>query len=173
MSRQRVKLHTIGERIKSLRKKYKHTVKEKEINGNIFIEYPKDGLTQQELADAMNVSLDTVKNWEQCYNYPSIDMLIKIANFLNCDVDYLLGRQELRYKIAISKDEYTGISDKAIENLTLAIKHNKSYIKILSLLLEDEFFLYQLSNYYTNPELLSESLCDFISKYKLQNGVDK
>lgn len=30
----------------------------------------------------MNISLDTVKNWEQGYNYPSIDMLVLISELI-------------------------------------------------------------------------------------------
>lgn len=165
MGRKHVKLRTIGERIKTRRERYSHPITQKCVNGKIIIEERKRGLTQQEFADAINVSLDTVKNWEQGYNYPPIDMIILIANFLNCDIDYLFGMRELPLPPSLNQ-EPSVLSNEALDNLSLAIKHNKSYIKILSFLLEDECFLYQLSNCNNSSELLSDALTDFINRYK-------
>ena len=67
LSRERVKLHSFGRKLKTIRKQH--------------------GLTQEVFAEKMCVSLDTVKNWEQSYNYPSIDMLINIAEYFQCDID--------------------------------------------------------------------------------------
>ena len=48
MGRNRVLLRSLGEKIKNLRKR--------------------ENLTQEEFAVNLNISLDTVKNWEQGYN---------------------------------------------------------------------------------------------------------
>jgi transcriptional regulator with XRE-family HTH domain len=71
LKRERVKLRSFGEKLKRIRTKC--------------------GLTQDKFADEMNISLDTVKNWEQGYNYPSIDMLVSISEYFKCDLDYLIG----------------------------------------------------------------------------------
>ena len=47
----------------------------------------KDKFTQQSLADALGVSLQTIKNWEQERNLPDDEMLKKIAEM--CNVDFL------------------------------------------------------------------------------------
>lgn len=48
-------------------------------------------LSQKELAAALHVSKQTVSNWENDNIAPSVEMLLKIANFFNVSTDYLLG----------------------------------------------------------------------------------
>ncbi len=50
------------------------------------------GLTQVEFAKALSVSKQAVSNWENNNIQPSIDMLIKIADYFGVSTDYLLGR---------------------------------------------------------------------------------
>ena len=63
------------------------------------------GLTQDKFVDEMNISLDTVKNREQGYNYPSIDMLVSISEYVKCDLDYLIGQESM------PSQEFTHIAD--------------------------------------------------------------
>jgi len=48
--------------------------------------------TQSGTAEALNIATTTVSSYENNVNEPSLDMLIKIANYFNVSVDYLLGR---------------------------------------------------------------------------------
>ena len=52
------------------------------------------GMSQVQLADKLNVTKQSVSNWENENIMPSVDMLIKIANFFNVSTDYLLGLSE-------------------------------------------------------------------------------
>lgn len=97
MRKERVLLRSLGKKIKILRKE-KH-------------------LTQKDFADNLNISLDTVKNWEQGYNYPSIDMLVTIAEYFKCDFDFLLGFQNTPNKVYEHLSKYTGLSEKMTERL--------------------------------------------------------
>ncbi|WP_195958015.1 helix-turn-helix domain-containing protein [Enterococcus gallinarum] len=49
-------------------------------------------LTQQELANLLNVSKQTVGSWERGRTEPSIPMINELANILNTTTDYLTGR---------------------------------------------------------------------------------
>lgn len=49
-------------------------------------------MTQQEFAEQVNISLDTVRKIEQGRRGMSIDILIDIADFFNVSTDYLLCR---------------------------------------------------------------------------------
>ncbi|EJC3746414.1 XRE family transcriptional regulator [Enterococcus faecium] len=49
-------------------------------------------LTQQELANLLNVSKQTVGSWERGRTEPSIPMINELANVLNTTTDYLTGR---------------------------------------------------------------------------------
>lgn len=66
-----------GENIRNLRKSY--------------------GLSQTELAAKLNVTKQAVSNWENNNILPSIDMLIRIANFFSVSSDYLLELDNRHY----------------------------------------------------------------------------
>lgn len=53
-------------------------------------------LKNKDFARAMNVEPATVSNWENGNRFPKDDLLIKIADYFNCSVDYLLGRTDNR-----------------------------------------------------------------------------
>lgn len=52
------------------------------------------GLNQPELAKELNVAKQTVSNWENNNRTPDNEMLIKIANYFDVSLDYLLGRTD-------------------------------------------------------------------------------
>lgn len=49
------------------------------------------GITQVELAKALGVTKQSVSNWENDNIQPSIDMLIRLAEFFQVSTDYMLG----------------------------------------------------------------------------------
>lgn len=131
MKRKRVQLHSLGRKIKYLRQN-------KEVHGiHNGKEWCGKGYTQQEFAELLNVSIDTVKNWEQGWNYPSIDALVEISQVLECDFDYLLGDQE-------APNKYAGLSDSAAKALYDAYRSNDDLCEIVSDLLERQEILRQM-----------------------------
>lgn len=48
------------------------------------------GLTQQEVADQLHVTRQTVSNWENAKSYPDIPILINISNYYSLSLDYML-----------------------------------------------------------------------------------
>ena len=73
------------------------------------------GLSQAELAGAMNVSKQCVSNWENDNVQPSIDMLVKLADYFRVATDYLLCRDE---KDALN---LSGLSDRERAHLKLLV----------------------------------------------------
>ena len=51
-------------------------------------------MNQVELANRLGVTKQSVSNWENDYIQPSIEMLIKLAEFFKVSTDYLLGRDD-------------------------------------------------------------------------------
>ncbi len=49
------------------------------------------GMSRQELADKLHISVRLVGYWEKGERECSLDMLIKIANILDTDINYLIG----------------------------------------------------------------------------------
>lgn len=55
------------------------------------------GLSQVELAASLGVTKQSVSNWENSNIQPSIDMLVRLAEFFSVSTDYLLGLDERDY----------------------------------------------------------------------------
>ena len=47
-------------------------------------------LTQQELADALDITLKTVSHWETGYTEPSIAQILYLSDFFNVSLEELL-----------------------------------------------------------------------------------
>lgn len=78
-----------------------------EIKDRLKCERLRKDLNQTELAKFLNVSKQTVSNWENGNRIPDTLTLSKLADFFNCSVDYILGRSENRNGI-ISKANIDG-----------------------------------------------------------------
>ncbi len=68
-------------------------------------------LNQVQLADSLNVSKQTVSNWENNNILPSIEMLIKISNYFSVSTDFLLELDSRNYI------EVTGLSDTQLAHI--------------------------------------------------------
>ena len=53
-------------------------------------------LTQEELAKKINTSRSNIVNYEKIKNIPSLDVLNKLSEILDCSIDYLLGKTDER-----------------------------------------------------------------------------
>lgn len=51
----------------------------------------KNGITQHQLAECLNVSMQTISRWETSVTYPDIVMLPILAKYFHVTVDYLLN----------------------------------------------------------------------------------
>lgn len=62
-------------------------------------------LTQVQLAKALNVSKQSVSNWENNNILPSIEILVKIAQYFSVSTDYLLELNNRKFL------EITGLNE--------------------------------------------------------------
>lgn len=53
------------------------------------------GWSQVELAKRLNVSKQTVSNWENDNIQPSIEMLVRLSKIFGVSTDYLLGNENI------------------------------------------------------------------------------
>ena len=60
--------------------------------------------TQEQLADILGVSRQTVSKWELDVAYPETEKLIKLGELFHCSMDYLL-KETVEEKDGISLDE--------------------------------------------------------------------
>ena len=54
------------------------------------------GLKQEELAQKLSVSPSSIGMYETNKREPNSEIIIKIANFFNVTIDYLLGKSDIR-----------------------------------------------------------------------------
>ena len=59
----------------------------------------KCGYTQNEIANKLNVSGQTILNWENGIYEPKINQLIQLADLFNVSVDYLIERNNANKNI--------------------------------------------------------------------------
>ena len=76
------------------------------IGKNIYALRKKQGLTQEELAELVNVSFQAVSKWENGNSLPDISALPLLANALHCNIDSLLGYAAEQRKITDYEERY-------------------------------------------------------------------
>ncbi len=72
-------------------------------------------MNQVELAKKLNVTKQSVSNWENDNIQPSIEMLIKISRIFSVTTDYLLGLDNRKYI------EITNLSNEEISHIQAII----------------------------------------------------
>ena len=77
---------TLGEKLSKLRKEYNYT--------------------QEQLADILDVSRQSISKWESDIAYPETEKLIELGKLFECSMDYLL-KDEVTEKTGVSVSEST------------------------------------------------------------------
>lgn len=75
-------------------------------------------MLSKDLASEINVEPSTITNWEKGNRSPKEDMLVRIADYFDCSVDYLLGRTDNKNAIV-----YSG----AVNNTCVNLEVDKNY----------------------------------------------
>ena len=73
--------------------------------------------SQEKFSEAMDVSVETVKKWEQGKAFPETGHLLLIPDVLDCDLDYLIGRIDHQSRNRKISQDYTGLSERAVKIL--------------------------------------------------------
>ena len=85
------------------------------------------GYTQEELAKELNVVRQTVSKWEKGLSLPDVDILSKIADILETDVNILLGGQ----MTTTSQSEVAKQLAKINEQLIIKNRRHKKIMMII------------------------------------------
>ncbi|MDE5631127.1 MAG: helix-turn-helix domain-containing protein, partial [Bacilli bacterium] len=65
-------------------------------------------LNQEQLADMLNVSRQSVSKWESGATYPEMDKLIAMAKIFNCSIDDLVNNEVKGKEITTNKNKQVG-----------------------------------------------------------------
>ena len=90
-----------------------------------------NGYTIEQFADIVGISKSTLGYYENDKRMPDIEILARIADTLNVNADYLIGRTNTTALKGKMKTvcEFTGLSDSAAEFLAQLVK-DKDYAKL-------------------------------------------
>lgn len=78
-----------------------------------FLRKMHKGMTQEELAEKMGVSRQTVSKWELDSTYPEIDKVISLCNLFSCSIDKLV-----REDISMINEAYSNIRVKEVDSFS-------------------------------------------------------
>lgn len=134
-----------GQRLTELRKKRWEQYKENQDKRNNPYEKYVCCKTQEFLAEAIGVERRTIGKWELGTSIPTIDKVSILCNLLECNIDYLLGAEELiGFSPSVIASHYSGIS---VDIINYGQK-NSDYLDCL--------------NHFMNPDNCS-SLLNFVT----------
>jgi repressor LexA len=135
------------------------------------------GLTQADLAQILFSTKTTISNYETGYSTPDLDTLLKIADYFNVTMDYLLGRVDKR-----APNKYGFVSDEMIivpilrkvnskENL-FTPGNIEGYEFVNKRLLDEnaEYFYYHVTDDSINKIIKQDSLVLFKKSSEVKNG---
>lgn len=101
----------------------------------------KQNLSQQQLAEKININRETIAKYETVKRIPSYEHLTKFAEYFHVSTDYLLGlqREPTNDPDVTAVTEYTGLTKKAVKNI---VELQYPFGKILNKLFEHEKLYY-------------------------------
>ncbi len=65
--------------------------------GNLKLLRTENKLRQEDIAEKLSIARQTYSSWETGERTPDIENLIKLADFYNVSLDFLVGRTNIRY----------------------------------------------------------------------------
>lgn len=122
------------------------------LNEKIFENRKKLGLSQEDLANKLDVSRQTVSKWEVGSATPEVEKIVKLSDIFNVSVDYLVKENEEKYikkGITINKKLIVNILLGLLVVLSIVLGINK-LIDITKTNLKSQYALEMINTYMTN-----------------------
>lgn len=128
------------------------------------------GYTQEQLAELLNVSRQSVSRWEMDIAFPETEKLIKLSQLLDCSIDFLLKNdlqeQEMKPQPA-AIDCYNFIRECSYFFLATSVQ-NVPKLRPMGFIYADESFLYIATD--KRKQVYSDLVCNSqveLASYKL------
>ena len=122
------------------------------LNEKIFENRKKLGLSQEDLANKLDVSRQTVSKWEVGSATPEVEKIVKLSDIFNVSVDYLVKENEEKYikkGITINKKLIVNILLGLLVVLSIVLGINE-LIDITKTNLKSQYALEMINTYMTN-----------------------
>ena len=109
---------------------------EKEKTGQLISELRKEkGLTQKQLADALNVTDKAVSKWERGLSFPDISMLEPLSDLLGVTIMEILAGERSGGNGSMSKEEVQDLINASVELGEEEIRHKKERSRLIIIIL--------------------------------------
>ena len=110
----------------------------------------KDNITQEQLAEQLNVSRQSVSKWESDSAYPEMDKLLQLCNLFHCSMDDLV-QKEISQVYIEDKADYDNHFNEFSKYVSLAVGIILFGLSVMNL-------IYGI-NYFFPNEIIKEDLC--------------
>ena len=109
---------------------------DKEKTGQLITRLRKDkGLTQKQLADALNVTDKAVSKWERGLSFPDISMLEPISELLDISIMEILAGEKFDGAEPMTRLEAKELIDASVEIGDEEIRHKKQISRLIIIIL--------------------------------------
>ena len=109
---------------------------DKEKTGQLITELRKEkGLTQKQLADALNVTDKAVSKWERGLSFPDISMLEPIAELLGVSIMEILAGERQPEDGTLTREEAKDLINASVELGDEEIRHKKERSRLIIIIL--------------------------------------
>ncbi len=109
---------------------------DKERTGQLITELRKEkGLTQKQLAEALNVTDKAVSKWERGLSFPDISMLEPISQTLDISIMELLAGERKGVDEPLTREEAQQIVKESVELSDEEIRHKRERSRLLIIIL--------------------------------------
>ena len=90
----------------------------------------KNGWSQEELAEQMNVSRQAVCKWEGAQSIPDINKLIQLSKLFNVSLDYLLKDEVEEFEYNMSSSETEPFTDEQSTKRFVSMEEANAFLKV-------------------------------------------
>ena len=91
------------------------------LSEKLYMLRKKSGLSQEQLAEQLNVSRQAISKWESGTSIPESDKLIAISQYFNVTLDHLMKEDSDGNLQPVSTDGSNGLSQKMIAGIVLCV----------------------------------------------------
>lgn len=86
------------------------------------------GLTQEVLADRLNVTRRPIGEWEKGNTLPELSLLLNMCAIFDCEMGYLLGEHEEKTRVATDICKETGLTENAVQIIRGEFPYDVSFL---------------------------------------------
>lgn len=98
-------------------------------------------LSMDELGEKLNITRQTLSNWEKGESSPTVGDLLNMCEIFHCDFGYLVGEYDCRTRESTDIQKLTGLSEDAIKEIIswFHLYGSESTDLLSNLMVSDEF----------------------------------